>query len=166
MLSLILALVLSDVMANSPRQVRIERVDVLMDLGTQLDAAIDIGQLQGGFTIALGYLLTEELKVDPAGTQLNLGSWEYKIPSAYDIPVEYNVSLLKNSPNPNGVKGSKASAEPAMCLIPSVYLAVKNAVYAAREEVGNGADWFQLNHPLSVENVRAAIGPYPFDLVT
>merc|ERR550525_1389343 len=105
-----------------------------MDLGTQLDAAIDIGQLQGGFVMALGYLLTEEYKVDKSGTQLNLGTWEYKIPSAYDIPLEFNVSLLKDSPNPVGIKGSKASAEPAMCLIPSVYLAIKNALYDARKE--------------------------------
>lgn len=54
-------------------EVRVEQVDILMDLGSQLDAAIDIGQLQGGFVISLGYLLTEECKVDASGTQLNLG---------------------------------------------------------------------------------------------
>merc|ERR1719159_391350 len=115
-----------------------------MDLGTQLDAAVDLGQLQGGFVIALGYLLTEELRVDAAGAQLNLGTWEYKIPSAYDIPVTFNVSLLKDSPNPNGVRGSKASAEPAMCLVASVYLAAKESLYAARRELGAGDDWFAL----------------------
>merc|ERR1712070_926774 len=117
-------------------EIRTERVDVLMDLGMQLDAAIDIGQLQGGFVQAMGYLLTEELKVGADGTQLNLGFWNYKIPSAFDIPVEFNVSLLKNSPNPIGIKGSKASGEPAMSLVSSVYLAVKNAIYAARRDNG------------------------------
>jgi len=139
-------------------EIRTERVDILMDLGTQLDAAIDIGQLQGGFVIALGYLLTEELQVDVDGTQLNLGFWNYKIPSAFDIPVEFNVSLLKNSPNPLGIKGSKASAEPAMCLVSSVYLAVKNAIYAARNECGLGDDWFRLDTPLVPENIRTSIG--------
>lgn len=139
-------------------EVRTERVDILMDLGTQLDAAIDIGQLQGGFVIAIGYLLTEELKVDSTGTQLNLSMWNYKIPSAFDIPVEFNVSLLKDSPNPIGIKGSKASAEPVMCLVSCLYLAVKNAIYAARLELGQGVDWFSLDVPLVPEKVRAAIG--------
>ena len=62
----------------------------------------------------------------------SVGSWEYKIPSAYDIPLEFNVALLKDSPNPVGVKGSKASAEPGMTLVASTYLAVKEAIYAAR----------------------------------
>jgi len=138
-------------------EVRVERVDIHMDLGNQLDAAVDIGQLQGGFVISLGYLLTEQLTVDPKGTQLNLGTWEYKIPSAYDIPLEFNVSLLENSPNPAGVKGSKASAEPGMTLVSSVYLAVKNALYAAREESGN-TDWFMLNTPLTPQTIRDACG--------
>jgi len=146
-------------------EVRVERVDVLMDLGNQLDAAIDIGQVQGGFMMALGYLLTEEQKFDESARQLNLGTWEYKIPSAYDIPLEFNVALLKDSPNPVGVKGSKASAEPSMCLIPSVYLAVKNALYALRKSNGLGDDWFMLDTPLTPERVAIAAGTRVSSLV-
>lgn len=139
-------------------EVQVDRLDVLMDLGNQLDAAVDIGQLQGGFVIALGYLLTEEQKHDKKGIQLNLGTWDYKIPTAYDIPLEFNVSLLKDSPNPNGIKGSKASAEPAMCLLPSVYLAIKNAIYAARSEKKGNEGWFMLNVPLTPEVIRSTVG--------
>lgn len=110
-----------------------------MDLGNQLDAAIDLGQLEGGvlsvaaavynarmvqvvwlaqctehggmvsprcvrcvtgFVIALGHILTEQLKVNTVGTQLFLGTWEYKIPSAYDIPVAFNTAIMKDTPNP------------------------------------------------------------------
>merc|ERR1711957_694705 len=91
------------------------------------------------------------------GQNMNLGTWEYKVPSAYDIPVEFNVGLLKDSPNPNGVLSSKAVAEPAMHLIGSPYLAVKNAIYAARQELGLGTDWFKLNVPICSEGIRAAI---------
>jgi len=139
-------------------EVRVDRVDILMDLGTQLDAAVDIGQLQGGFVMAMGYLLTEQVMYDDQGTQLNLGTWEYKIPSAYDIPVEFNVSLLKDSPNPVGVKGSKASAEPAMGLVSAVYLSIKDALYAARQQTGAGAAWFPLNLPVTTEAIRGAVG--------
>lgn len=141
-------------------EVLVERVDILMDLGTQLDAAVDVGQITGGFMIALGYLMNESLKVDSSGTQLNAGTWEYKIPGAYDIPIVLNVSLLKDSPNPVGVLGSKGCAEPAMGTMPSVYLAIKNAIYAARTEVGTAEGWFLLNTPCSPETVRAAIGDF------
>eukprot|EP00927_Polykrikos_kofoidii_P028819 TRINITY_DN25042_c0_g1_i2.p1 TRINITY_DN25042_c0_g1~~TRINITY_DN25042_c0_g1_i2.p1 ORF type:complete len:778 (-),score=116.93 TRINITY_DN25042_c0_g1_i2:5-2191(-) len=147
--------VLLDVLTG---EVRLERVDILMDLGRQLDAAIDIGQLQGGFVMALGYMFTEGEKRAASGEIMTLGTWEYKIPTAYDIPVEFNVSILKGSPNPNGVKSSKAVAEPVMHLVTSPYLAVKNAIYAARKDVGLGENWFMLDVPCSPEVVRSAIG--------
>merc|ERR1719456_664255 len=130
-------------------EVLVERVDVLMDLGKQLDAATDLGQLQGGFVMALGWVLTEELCWNSAGTQLNLGSWEYKIPTAYDIPLEFNISLLQGVPNqsPTAVKGSKLQAEPVMALVSSVILAVKEALYSARKDNGLGDDWFPLELP-------------------
>lgn len=140
---------------------RVESVDVVMDLGRQLNAIVDVGQVQGGFVMALGYLFSEEQKWAPTGKLLNLGTWEYKVPTAYDIPVEFNVSLLKDTPNPNGVAGSKAVAEPAMHLISSPYLALKNAIYAARMEQGLGDDWFQLNVPCTPEVIREAVGVSP-----
>lgn len=59
--------------------------------------------------------------------------------------------------------GSKASAEPAMTLVSSVYLAARAAVAAARHEVGTGApgDWFDLDTPITTERVRTAIALDP-----
>jgi xanthine dehydrogenase/oxidase len=149
--------VLIDVLTG---EVRVERVDILMDLGTQLDAATDLGQLQGGFVMALGWMMSEELRWDANGTQLNLGTWEYKIPTAYDIPVQFNVSLLKGVPNqsPTAVKGSKLQSEPVMALVSSVMLAVKEALYAARKQNGLGEDWFKMDLPLTPEAVRKYSG--------
>ena len=94
--------------------------------------------------------LDQETKWSAEGVQLYCGTWEYKLPTAYDIPLVFNVSLLKNSPNPHAVcLGSKAVAEPAMSLILSPFLAVKKAIYAARRELQVGDDWFQLDAPLS-----------------
>merc|ERR1740117_2137371 len=103
----------------------------------------------------MGWVLTEELHWNSEGTQLNLGSWEYKIPTAYDIPLEFNVSLLQGVPNqtPTAVKGSKLMAEPVMALVASVVLAVKEALYAARKDNGFGDDWFALDLPLTPECV-------------
>jgi len=147
--------VLVDVLTG---EVRIEQSDILMDLGNQLDAAVDLGQLEGGFVIALGYLLTEELKIDKSGSLLSTTA--YAIPMAYDIPLKFNVSLLKDSPNPapQAVKGSKCSAEPVMSLMASVYLAIKEAIYSARKDAGLGDAWFMLNTPCTPEHICLAIG--------
>jgi len=45
--------VLLDVMTG---ETGLERAVLPMDLGTQLDAAVDIGQVQGCFVMTLGYL--------------------------------------------------------------------------------------------------------------
>jgi xanthine dehydrogenase molybdopterin-binding subunit B len=145
---------------------RMERVDLLMDLGTQLNAAVDIGQVQGAFIKSCGYLFTEEVKWNDAGKQLHLGTWEYKLPTAYDIPVVFNTSLLKDHPNPSATAGgSKAVAEAAMSLASSPYLAVKNAIYAARQALGHKDEFFMLNCPVSPEAIQQAIG-VPADHMT
>jgi len=71
------------------------------------------------------------------------------------------VGLLKDSPNSVGVKGSKASAEPGMMLVASTYLAVKNAIYAAKADQGKSDEWFMLNTPLTCEAIQTAIGAAP-----
>ncbi|KAK3289624.1 hypothetical protein CYMTET_2955 [Cymbomonas tetramitiformis] len=134
-------------------EVQVLRTDIVMDQGTSLNPDIDIGQIEGGFIMALGYVLTEEVLIGKEGEQLNLGTWEYKIPSAYDIPIEFNVQLLKATPNPSGVLHSKASAEPVMATVSSVYFAVKNAMYAARAEKGV-ADYFSMSVPITVQKIQ------------
>lgn len=138
-------------------EMEIVRVDILMDQGWQLNAFVDIGQLEGGFVMALGYFFTEQVLFAKDGKQLNVGTWHYKIPSYYDTPQQFNVSLLNPAiENPGGVLGSKASAEPVMSLAASAYFAVKYALYAAREQNGIGSAFFNLPIPATVENIRAA----------
>jgi len=137
-------------------ELEILRTDVLMDLGQQLNAAIDIGQLEGGFVMALGYFFTEQVRFSKEGRLRDVGTWEYKIPSYCDVPREFNVSLMKDTKNPSGTLGSKASAEPPMSLASSAYFAVKAAIYAARAEFGKGPAFFQLPLPCTVEEIQKA----------
>eukprot|EP00854_Cymbomonas_tetramitiformis_P009571 gene9571-11337_t len=136
-------------------EVQVLRTDIIMDQGVSLNPDIDIGQIEGGFIMALGYVLMEEVIFDKAGHQLTLGTWEYKVPSAYDIPIEINVQLMNNVPNPDGILKSKASAEPPMALVGSVFFAAKEAIYAARKDVGN-SDYLSLQLPLTVQGIRQA----------
>uniref|UniRef100_A0A7S2RXD9 FAD-binding PCMH-type domain-containing protein n=2 Tax=Rhizochromulina marina TaxID=1034831 RepID=A0A7S2RXD9_9STRA len=136
-------------------EAQILRCDLHMDLGRSLNPAVDLGQLQGGFVMSLGYFLTEEVVYTDEEVQLNLGTFNQKIPSAYDIPEVFNVSLLPNTPNPTGVLSSKASGEPPMALAGSTFLAIRQAIEACRCDAGR-TNYVQLPVPLSVQAIQQA----------
>jgi xanthine dehydrogenase/oxidase len=119
------------------------RTDILMDAGISLNPALDIGQVEGAYTMGLGYYLTEEITYDETGALINNGTWEYKPPryqhfsrltffSALDIPIDLRVTLLKNSPNPNGVMSAKGVGEPPLCLSAGAFVTIKRAISSAR----------------------------------
>lgn len=82
-------------------------------------------------------------------------SGTYKIPTANDIPIDFRVSLLQNTPNPRAVHSSKAVGEPPFHLGAAVFFALKDAVYAAREAAGHKG-WFRLDAPATPEKLRMA----------
>ncbi|KAK7486654.1 hypothetical protein BaRGS_00022055, partial [Batillaria attramentaria] len=57
-------------------QSQLVRVDMLYDCGESINPEIDIGQVEGGFVMGLGYHLTEKMKFDPeSGVALTAGTW-------------------------------------------------------------------------------------------
>lgn len=63
--------------------------------GTPLNPLVDLGQLEGGFMMAIGYYLTEEVVfAKDSGEQLTLGAWEYKVPRTPPL-------TLTRDPDPN-----------------------------------------------------------------
>jgi len=138
-------------------ELEIRRADILMDQGAPLNPDIDLGQVEGGFIMALGFFLTEEVLFDKQGAQTNLGTWQYKPPSAHDIPLNLNIEFLANEPNPSihSVLGSKASAEPPMALGAAAFFAAREAICAARRDAGNTSS-FELEAPLTVERIQQA----------
>jgi xanthine dehydrogenase large subunit len=42
-------------------EMKVQRVDIVHDVGRSLNPAVDIGQIEGGFVQGMGWLTTEEL---------------------------------------------------------------------------------------------------------
>jgi len=143
---------------------RVLRCDIVMDVGLPINPAIDVGQIEGGYMQGLGWCLLEELKWGDLahpwarpGHLITRGPGAYKIPTADDIPREFNVTLLRDAPNPCVIHSSKAVGEPPFFLAASAFFAVKDAVYAARADSEKG-DVIPLDLPATPERVRLACG--------
>ena len=133
---------------------RLLRTDILHDVGSSINPAIDIGQIEGGFIQGLGWLTTEELVWNKDGRLLSDGPATYKIPAIGDAPGEFNVHLLEDVPNPAPtVMRSKAVGEPPFMLALSVWCALRDAVGAA----GGYRRFVRLNAPATAEEVLRCV---------
>jgi CO/xanthine dehydrogenase Mo-binding subunit len=95
------------------------------DSGRTLNTTIAKGQVQGGVTQGIGFVLTEEL-VHKDGKIINDTFTDYKILTAPDVPLIESVFVESN--DPNGPFGAKGLGEPV--IIP-VAPAIANAIYDA-----------------------------------
>ncbi|XP_068204376.1 uncharacterized protein [Palaemon carinicauda] len=132
----------------------IRRADIVEDCGRSMSPYVDIGQIEGSFVMGLGLFTSELVKFNPeTGQKLSNGTWEYKPPTAHDIPVEMNITLLPNAKSAKGVFGSKATGEPPLCMSYAVVSALRQAITAFR--VDNGlTEWFEMDTPITVEKVH------------
>ena len=64
-------------------------------------------QIEGAFVQGLGLYTLEEVRFSQTGLPWTLGPGAYKIPGFADIPVEFNVHLLRSAPNENTIYSSK-----------------------------------------------------------
>lgn len=131
------------------------RTDIVMDVGSSINPAIDIGQIEGAFMQGYGLFTLEELIYSPEGTLYSRGPGMYKLPGFADIPAEFNVSLLTGAPNPRAIYSSKAVGEPPLFLASSVFFAIKEAIEAARKEESLDPD-FYLQSPATSARIRMA----------
>ena len=133
---------------------KVERVDVLHDVGDSLNPAIDLGQIEGAFVQGLGWLTTEELVWNDKGRLLSNGPATYKIPAIADMPEQFNVELLQNEPNREAtIYNSKAVGEPPFMLAISVWSAMRDAI----SSVSNYQQSPVLHTPATPERVLKAV---------
>ncbi|XP_030374471.1 indole-3-acetaldehyde oxidase [Scaptodrosophila lebanonensis] len=134
---------------------QIKRVDILEDAGESLSPYIDIGQIEGSFVMLLGYWLSEQLVYErQTGRLLTNRTWNYKVPGAKDIPIDFRIEMVQN-PNPTtaGFMRSKATGEPPCCLAVSVIFALQQALQSARKDAGLPREWVRLGAPTTPETL-------------
>jgi xanthine dehydrogenase large subunit len=108
---------------------KLDRVDILHDVGRSLNPAIDLGQVEGGFIQGAGWLTTEELWWDAKGRLRTHAPSTYKIPACSDCPPVFNVRLLEGAANREAtIYRSKAVGEPPLMLGASVLHALSDAI--------------------------------------
>ncbi|XP_073980918.1 uncharacterized protein isoform X2 [Rhodnius prolixus] len=136
-------------------QYQTRRVDIIEDAGQSLSPEIDIGQVEGAFIMGLGYFTCEEIVYrSDTGALLTNRTWNYKPPGVKDIPIDFRITLRKNSRNPTGVLRSKATGEPPFCLSCSVTFAIRNALKSARQDAGQYDEtWFDIDPPFTGERI-------------
>ncbi len=107
---------------------KIEQLDILMDIGESINPGIDKGQIIGGFVQGMGWVTAEALVYDNTGRLLSHSPTTYKIPAITDIPKIFRCDFFENSDNVLTVRRSKAVGEPPLMLGVSVWAAVKDAL--------------------------------------
>jgi probable selenate reductase molybdenum-binding subunit len=106
--------------------VRVERFVAAADCGQPINPTLAEGQLEGAIVQGIGHALTEEILFTEKGRAINTSFFEYKIPSALDVP-DIEVILVP-SREPTGPWGAKSIAEVG---INGPLPAISNAIYHA-----------------------------------
>ena len=132
---------------------RVLKVDILHDVGTSINPAIDIGQIEGGFVQGMGWLTTEQLMWNDKGLLTTHAPSTYKIPATGDIPEHFKVDFWPEPNREDNVFGSKAVGEPPFMLAISVYEALKNAI---ANDCTKG-ETIVLHAPATAENILLSL---------
>jgi len=138
------------------------RADLLHDAGNPINAALDIGQVEGAFIQGMGWLTTEELCWNAEGRLTTHAPSTYKIPASNDCPAEFHTRLFENANRKETVLRSKAVGEPPLLLPFSVLFAIRDAIASVAD--------YRLNPPLdtpatperildAVEAIRSPVEP-------
>ncbi len=133
---------------------RVMRVDILHDVGSSLNPALDHGQVEGGFIQGMGWLTTEELWFADDGRLMTHAPSTYKIPAIADRPEDFNLTLWPHGRNrEETIHRSKAVGEPPLMLAFCVHHAIADAIAS----VAGAGTVVGLDAPATPECILAAV---------
>lgn len=140
-------------------EVKVLRVDLLMDLGRPINEGLDLGQVSGGFIQGMGWVTTEKLHYNDSGALLSHSPSTYKIPNVQDTPRVFHYELIHNEQNKANLRGTKAVGEPPLLLAISVWTAIHDALKGLPPY---RASYPELELPATQEQVLRGIWPERF----
>ncbi len=111
-------------------ETRVLAADILHDVGSSLNPAIDLGQVEGAFVQGMGWVTTEELVWDSKGRLTTHAPATYKIPVASDVPARFRTELYMRPNATESIYRSKAVGEPPFMHGIAVWCAILDAVQA------------------------------------
>lgn len=129
------------------------RADILEDVGQSFSPLMDIGQVEGGFVMASGMWLTEQLVYSPEGGLLTTRTWNYAPAGPNDIPEDFRITFLKDSNNVESPLNAKVVGEPPCCMAVVVVFALRHALMSARKDAGEPNPWIDLEAPFTVDKI-------------
>jgi xanthine dehydrogenase large subunit len=109
-------------------ELRVERLDVLMDAGRMIHHEIERGQVIGGLVQGIGWVTTEELVYGEKGELLSPSPTTYKVPNVTDLPADFRVAFVDNDRNRHNLRSTKAVGEPPLMLGIAVWAAIHHAL--------------------------------------
>ena len=133
-------------------EMKVLGADILHDVGSSLNPALDLGQVEGAFVQGMGWLTTEELVFDAKGRLTTHAPATYKIPVSSDVPARFITKLHMRPNATDSIYRSKAVGEPPFMLAIAVYSAILDAVHAVKP--GGQAE---LDAPCTPEAILRAI---------
>lgn len=115
---------------------RLLAVDILHDVGSSLNPAMDIGQIEGGFLQGVGWLTSEELRWNADGALTTHAPSTYKIPTGADWPQRARVRLFGRPNSEETIYRSKAVGEPPLMLAIAALHAIRDALASTSAGAG------------------------------
>jgi len=141
----------------------VEKFDCIYDAGEMLNVGTELGQVEGGLMMGLGWLKLEDQKWDQEAHPQQRGTWEYKVPMHLDIPKNFSCELTNKFVEAEQKRpfpiGSKQAGEAAMLLS----FAYRNALQRAVRKFNPHAKMIEL--PAKTDHVRESINVKPDALI-
>ncbi|XP_077869256.1 xanthine dehydrogenase/oxidase-like [Saccoglossus kowalevskii] len=113
--------------------------------------------IEGAFLQGYGLYMSEELMWSEKGELIHSGLGMYKLPHVCNIPRKFNIELLSDSESSKHVYSSRGVGEPPLVLACSVFFATKEAIAAARRDIGL-SEQFRMDSPAIPRRVLIVCG--------
>jgi xanthine dehydrogenase large subunit len=112
----------------------LDYVKACHDFGSSMNAAVDLGQIEGGIVQGIGWMTMEEIVYDEQGKLRSNALSTYKIPDIYSVPKHIEITALETDKENLAIFNSKAVGEPPLMYGIGAYFAIRNAVKAFNAE--------------------------------